>query len=522
MKTNRIKKTAIGMGAGLLAFAAVTDRANAQGSEELFQFSRHNFGISTARSAGMGGAFTSLGADGVSLSLNPAGIAMYKSGELTLSPGFRIAGRDADYSGTKGSVRNNNSYTRFNLGNGALIYADRAGRGDNFFAVGFGMNRVADFNGKSHAIGYGEEFSIGDMFAEQLYGNRPGSIGSPDNDIYQAFYNYPPSMWGALLGYQTALVDPVNFDDPNNIEYTMNGIISPGALLDPTWTRRTKGAINEYVVSGGFNLQDIVYIGATIGIQDIYYNRYDTYTEDAPTSNPGLNYMVYNQNLRMSGTGVNLKIGVTARPVSWLRIGVAYHSPTWISMDEEYDADMVTFRRDMTGWGEADTPILMNDYNMRTPSRLMAGISAVLGNFGIISFDYERAWYNKMKYTSDGYSDVNAWIQELHRPSNTFRVGAEFQPIRSFFVRAGYGFSGSAYRDSALKKYGEYQQISGGIGYRARSFSIDLAYINGRTHQMPFKPFDYEAEDGYPVLTDGTIYTKEKNHNVILTVGFRF
>lgn len=526
MKTNKIKKTAIGMGAGLLAFAGLTEQAQGQGSEELFQFSRHNFGLSSARSAGMGGAFTSLGADGLSMSLNPAGIAMYKSGELTLSPGFRISSQDADYSGTKGSVRNSESNTRFNLGSGALIYADRAGRGDNWFAVGFGMNRLADFNGKSRAIGYGEEFSIGDMFAEQLYGNRAGSIGAPDNDIYQAFYNYPPSMWGALLGYQSALVDPVNFDDPNNTEYTLNGVIDPGALLQPGWNRRTKGAINEYVVSGGFNWQDIVYVGATIGIQDIYYNRYDSYSEFAPSGNSGLDRMFYNQNLRMSGTGVNLKIGVTARPVSWLRLGVAYHSPTWISMDEEYDADMTVFRReqgqrDPIKW-YADTPILMNDYNMRTPARFLAGISAVLGDFGIISFDYERTWYNKMKYTSDGYEDVNAWIGELYRPSNIFRVGAEFQPFQSFFVRAGYGYSSSAYNDSSLKKYGEYQQISAGIGYRARSFSIDLAYINGRTHQMPFKPYDYEADDGYPVVTDGTIYTKEHNHNIILTLGFRF
>lgn len=40
-------------------------------------FTSHNYG--TARSMGMGNAFTALGADMISASLNPAGIGMYLS-----------------------------------------------------------------------------------------------------------------------------------------------------------------------------------------------------------------------------------------------------------------------------------------------------------------------------------------------------------------------------------------------------------------------------------------------------------
>lgn len=83
-------------------------------------------------------------------------------------------------------------------------------------------------------------------------------------------------------------------------------------------------------------------------------------------------------------------------------------------------------------------------------------------------------------------------------------------------------YSSSAYKGSEFKQYGEYQQYSGGIGYRNRAVSIDLAYVYGSAKQMPYKPFDYTAPDGYPVVTDGTIYTKDKNHNVILTVAFKF
>ena len=49
----------------------------------------HNFG--TARSMAMGNAFTALGADMVSASLNPAGVAMYVGGDFSLTPMISVA-----------------------------------------------------------------------------------------------------------------------------------------------------------------------------------------------------------------------------------------------------------------------------------------------------------------------------------------------------------------------------------------------------------------------------------------------
>lgn len=507
----------------LLVAAASIPSARGQSSEELLMFSRQNFGISSARSAGMGGAFTSLGADAATLSINPAGIAMYKNSEVSLSPGLRITGNTADYSGPGGDVSNRINNTKANVGSFSMVYA-----GTNF-AVGFGMNRLADFNSRSRAIGYGERFSIGDMFVEQLYGVPTSSIGSPDRDIYQAFYNYPPAQWGAIMGYQAGLFDPVEGSDPQ--AYTMNNMLQSGTTLYPEWYRRTTGAINEYAISGGYSLSDILYIGATLGIQDIYYNRYDTYSETTSVGNHGLHSLFYDQNLRMSGAGVNIKLGATVRPVSWLRIGVAYHSPTWINMSEEYDGAMtVYYTRAIDGYsyGYSDTPILRDEYNMRTPSRLLTGISATIGTIGIVSVDYERTWYQNMKYTSDGYQDINEGtetipgIQQAYRPTNIVRAGIEIQPVRALFLRAGFGYSSSPYRDSEYRRYGEYYQWSGGIGYRSRVVNIDLAYVYGSTRQMPYKPFDYTAEDGYTVATDGTIFPRISSNNLIISVAFKF
>ena len=45
----------------------------------------------TARSMGMGGAFTSLGADMAALSYNPAGVGMYQRNEVSMSFGIGIS-----------------------------------------------------------------------------------------------------------------------------------------------------------------------------------------------------------------------------------------------------------------------------------------------------------------------------------------------------------------------------------------------------------------------------------------------
>lgn len=519
MKQRHILQAAV----AIVAVGMTVESLRGQSAEELLLFSRQNFGISSARSAGMGGAFTSLGADAATMSINPAGIAMYGNGEVSISPGLRITGNKTDYSGSGGALSNRLGNSKANVGSFSMVYAG------NNFAIGFGMNRLADFNSRSRAIGYGERFSIGDMFVEQLYGVPTSGIGSSDRDVYQAFYNYPPADWGAIMGYQAGLFDPVEGSTPQ--AYTMNNMLQSGTLLYPQWYRRSNGAINEYTISGGYNVRDVFYIGATLGIQDIYYNRYDTYSEATAADNEGLHSLFYDQNLRMSGAGFNLKVGATVRPVPWLRIGVAYHSPTWITMNETYDGAMTVFyTRPIEGYdyGYSDTPILRDEYNMRTPSRLMAGLSATIGTLGIVSVDYERTWYQHMKYTSNGFEDINEGtettlgIGELYRPANTIRAGVEFQPVRSLFLRAGYSYSTSPYRGSEFRRYGEYQQWSGGIGYRNRSVNIDLAYVYGSTWQMPYKPFDYTASDGYTVASDGTIFPRTRNHNLILSVAFKF
>lgn len=53
----------------------------------------------TARAAGMGNAFGALGGDFTSLSINPAGIAVYRSNEFVFTPTFNINNSETSLGG---------------------------------------------------------------------------------------------------------------------------------------------------------------------------------------------------------------------------------------------------------------------------------------------------------------------------------------------------------------------------------------------------------------------------------------
>ena len=97
----------------------------------------------TARTIGIGGAIGALGGDFGVLSTNPAGLAVYRSSEVVLSPGLAL---------TKGSAQllngSNNAFdenkTSFVFNNLGLVFNSK---GQNWKTSnwGIGLNRVANF-----------------------------------------------------------------------------------------------------------------------------------------------------------------------------------------------------------------------------------------------------------------------------------------------------------------------------------------------------------------------------------------
>lgn len=90
----------------------------AQNDVDLLRYSTVNFG-STARSLSMGGAFGAVGADFSAFSNNPAGIAIYRKSEFSISPVVNSRAISSNFLGKT----SNFSKSPFGLGNLGIVYA---------------------------------------------------------------------------------------------------------------------------------------------------------------------------------------------------------------------------------------------------------------------------------------------------------------------------------------------------------------------------------------------------------------
>ena len=131
-----------------------------------------------------------------------------------------------------------------------------------------------------------------------------------------------------MLAYRGFLIDQTDPDDPGTWKPTWVG---NNAGVDHYTMLRSKGSIGEYVlVRWCANINNKIYIGASLGIQSVYQRKYIDYVEeylyDTPSQNTpdfgnsGLDYQLLrwklNQSVIVDGTGVNFKAGIVYRPTA--------------------------------------------------------------------------------------------------------------------------------------------------------------------------------------------------------------
>lgn len=503
------------------AALATTATASAQEIGDLLRYSQYNYSFSTARSAAMGGAFTSLGSDLSSMSINPAGLGMYRSSEVLVSTHLSSATMKSTFAGMKSDY----TKTKFNLGSmGAALNLMNGNGALTSFTLGVGYNKLADFNTTSFVNGSGLGPNINPSMLNYMAGTIQGQ--SPDLIGHETmpFQQLGIYQWGGVLGYQTNML---NETAKGSNEYIPAW--GTGTRINNSLRNITRGSVGEFAISGGFNFNNIVYMGMTIGIQDLYYKNENIYNEASADylGEGSLNGFVYSRLHTQSGTGVNFKFGLIVRPISNLRIGVAVHTPTFTSMEYKYIQNMVSiFNAPSDKSRNYDSSPIVFDYNMNTAPRFLAGISYAQPGIGLISIDYERVWYNGMRIRQTGdwsyEEDMKNDVKSFYRPANNVRVGLELTPLPNLFVRGGFAYYDDCVRqsnetlDNALE-INSYNNYSAGLGYRFSSnISLDLSYV-----YSDYKYANSELYSGSANL-GGLITTAQKRHTFLLALGFRF
>ncbi len=483
----------------------------------------------TARHQAVGGAMASLGGDLTAAYVNPAGLGFYKTGDVVITPGFNFLNNRSDYFGRTEKDKKSN----FSFGtNGVVLgFGSKDGSGS---AVAIAINRTASFGNNLLYRGLNNQSSYSEKFLEEIANNN-------DKDANNVASGYP---FGTSLAFNTYWIDTIAGGTSGNYQFQTRAPIATGLLQENVIN--TRGGVTEFVLAFAGNKKDKFLYGATIGIPFIDYSRESTFTEADATTNTANNFdfASITENLTTSGVGINLKLGVIYKPVEYVRLGFAVHTPSMLTLTDRYNASVTANTESYKGQFEQSSGEFTNGedaefkYWLFTPYRVMVSASYVLREIedvrkqrGFITADIEYVNYKSSSFTTDPEGDdsqstrdylksLNRTIDANYKGAFNFKVGGELK-FTTIMARLGAAYYGNPYKVitgpallPASSQKGNRFQLSGGLGYRNKGIFLDATYVHtmGKDIHVPYRlqgsPFS-----GASVKTTGG--------NVILTLGFK-
>lgn len=480
-----------------------------QSDEDLLRYSQLTFG-GTARFMGLSGAFGALGGDFGSLSVNPAGIGLYRNSEFSLTPAVTGVRVESNY---LGNVSSGQAYP-FNIASGGIVLSSDLTRKnpDNKWKrvnFAFGINRLNDYNSETYFSGYNNSNSLTEYYAEQANQND----GTSPFEITSA---YP---FGAGLFYQTYLINP----DVSDSNFYSSAIA--GGNIQQSGYLSQQGSTSEYLFSIGSNYNDRLLIGMSLGMPSIRYSSVLSFTEsDDNNAHSDFNSFTNYNALSTSGNGFNAKFGATYIFNEFIRAGAAVHTPTYYWMHDSYSA---TVSSDLNSVGQRDwsSPQGSFNYDMITPWRAVGSIAAYYKKYGFISLDYEVVDYSSMNYQFKRSvspdekaveSSLNQTIDNKYAVASNVRVGAEFA-YEMFRVRGGVAYYGSPFETGQANVNNDFSRksFSAGVGVRGAKAFFDVGLVHTNSNEF-YQPYTLTSE-----VVEGVEINKITN-NVLATVGIKF
>ena len=459
----------------------------------------------TARMMGMGGAFGAFGGDFSTLSINPAGIGVYRSSEFTITPSMNYLSSKSNYLGNSSEDLSSNFY----LGNMGLVYSNLTGRSSGLvsFNFGFGYNRENDFNQNLIMRGINHNSSLLDYFATR-------ADGTPSDQLYP----YEEAVAWDVYMLDTVAGQPLNYETV----YSLWGD-SPNSTYGQEQRRTisTSGGAGEYAFTAGVNLNNILYLGGTYGVHSLNYQYAMNHYEADPDGHIAqFDYFKFSERLNTRGTAHSFKLGFLLKPIQMIRLGGAVHFPYKYRIQEDY----YTFMESGFDTPDSDGNKVYNSstnsqpysYRVSSPLKVVANAGVQLFKMLLVDMDVEYVDYSTMKMSrgSDGYDffDENQAIKDAYKSVLNWRGGAELK-MGTMYFRAGAAFYNSPYASSEANKNASYKSYSGGLGYRTGNFFIDLAYVYS-THEEQY--YMYQLSMVSPSVNNF------QRHQLLTTFGYRF
>jgi hypothetical protein len=437
----------------------------AQNTDDALRYSRI-FYTGTARFMSMGGAFTALGGDISSLSQNPAGLGVFRSSEMTITPQLEYFKSNSLFNGTS----SDDFLYNFKLGQGGIVanlIKNESESGLITLNFGYSFSRTSNLTQTIAIKGISSNSSLADYWDDEASGYYKDELSTDAPD--------------AFLAWDTWIIDSL---PGSNTSYG-NVYSNYGENLPSVYGQNMKrvvsntGFTGEHAISIGGNYSNKFFFGATLGISTLSYESKYEHSESTDVSLPSLftdfDYTLYYKD---NGTGFNLKLGGIYKPIEILRLGFAFHSPTVYHINE-YLYDNISSHFSDGGHFTSSNTATRFSYGLTTPFKVLLGGALQVKKIALLSVDYEFVDYSSAKFfeTGDGYNytNKNQAIKQSLGASNNIRLGAEVR-LSNIYLRGGYGYYGKAWKSDQDNANQSYSSISCGLGFREKNVFADFGF----------------------------------------------
>ena len=459
--------------------------AMAQNERDAFRYAQYS-PTGTARYTSLAGSMGAFGADFSVLSANnPAGIGLFKRAEVTLTLAVPYFKTTSTYNG----VSQEGIRTGFMCNNVGFVIPFNLSEKTKWKAIQFatGLNNLAQYRGEIVVRGLNDG-------EEQGTSNYFDYIASYSNGTR---FTALEGLAGTAFDYY--LIDTVSGDN----QYHALG----RDVFNQQKISTSNGSLNEWVFSFGGNYDDKLFVGATVGVPFFNYNETTIYTETADYDNLSYDQFTVTDEFKSSATGINFKLGLIYQPAKYVRVGLAFHTPTaYLNVKDEWFQTQYEFlglynpidssRSDLKEPKRDSEKVRgTHNYQLNTPFRAMANVAFIINKYGFINIDYELTDYSKSHLQSNIYDFVseNNAVKDYYGLAHTIRAGGELN-LSPFALRLGYSYTSNPYTKN-LEKNGSSHTICGGVGFKSKSFFADFAYMYRFTND---KDVLYDAASVHP------------------------
>ena len=497
----------------MMAGTLICPPAKGQTGEDAFRFAGR-FPAVGVRMLAQGGATTGGVGDFSALHTNPAGLGFFRHSAVSGS----LSGLATDDEGLyqvaalRTGIDQNVTDTR--IGHLAYVYRFPTVRGS--LVLGASFTQTNTFERDLLFEGENPINSITDFF-----------MPFPDEftlseDADGVFPNFTRDL--SFIAFETFAIDldPGRLDAGEPVPFlpavTRGTVFQTGRVTE-------EGSMKEVSFGGAFEASKDLMLGASVSIPFgtyRFFRRFDE--EDRFNDNDGtdgtvdFDFLSLSERLKSELIGVNLRAGISAQVAPQVRIGLSVESPTYYSVDENFDTVLETVfdNGDHFIYGDnadEDAGSGAFEYNLTTPWRFAAGVG--FSNAGLtVSADVEYVDWSQLELDADVASFVqeNLDIRRRFDAVLNTRLGVEYA-VGNVALRGGFAYQPDPRdrADTGLDRAKTF--FSAGLGYRfARQFEMDLGWMQER--------FDDQYLP-YTEVTDAPVVTEDLNRNRFV-LGMRY